>query len=238
MLIKKTMKIKKICVLTFLLIFPNIYSQITTTKFEEKLETEIEKNNPLDSLENFKILSNLKDNRKYIGQQLFIPQKNSSTKIFRENDFLTPYLFSTNFTNFIPDKENTYNEISNTVRINNQNEKERILNTFTFSPKNINESYHRTLIIDSVKTSIYNPYFYFGKFDFYNNTYDFRFTNSDEISNKYYTIIDVIYGEKLKAFDFKTIYFYKLINKSSKKPEILKKKYPTKIMEILKLFSC
>ena len=189
-------QLKKITPFIILFLILNsfcVYSQITISKFEKEVEQLVEKSVSYDSLSDFESHSKLSDYKKYIGQKVYLPlTKNRYTDI----DPQTYRRFPDEVREFHPF---LFKRNSETIVLDSTNTKKGLSKTFT---SNIGNEEYRKLIIDSVKTNIYKPYFYYGFFNNYDIIYDFKFTNSDLVGDKYFVITDVLYGDKLKKMNF------------------------------------
>ena len=208
-----------------------VFSQITISKFEKEEEQIVEKSVPYDSLSNWESLPKLSNYKKFIGQRVYLPiKKNKYQNIVPQT--YDPYLAITDFNPFL------FKRNSETIILDPTNTKKELSKKFVFRPSNISSEYHKTLSIDSVNTNIYKPYLYYGYFNNYSGAYDFRFTTNDIVGNKYFTITDVLYGDKLKEMNFSTKYYYsfesnqKKAKKDIESNQILSKNINIKSSEI------
>ena len=201
------LKISKINLFLFIILITlNANSQITTSNYEKQEEKIFEKTTKYDSVSNWTSLEKLSDYKKFIGQKVYLPiQKNKYRhpskslgldNVVRNVDNFTPFLFKRN---------------RETIYLDSTNTRTGLTKKFQFRPQNISQEYYKTLTIDSIRTNLYNPYFYYGFYDNYYNVSDFKFTNNI-ITNKYYIITDVIYGNRLKDLNFSTEYYYSFEN--------------------------
>ncbi|WP_158730420.1 hypothetical protein [Flavobacterium sp. I-STPA6A] len=196
----------------------SIFSQITISKFEKEEEQIVEKSVPYDSLSNWESLPKLSDYKKYIGQKVYLPlKKNRYTDIVPQT-----YVRNVEIKDFYPF---LFKRNSETIVLDSTNTKKGLSKTFVFRPSNISREYHQTLTIESINTNIYKPYLYYGYFNNYERdvAYDFRFANNDMVGNKYFTITDVLYGDKLKKMNFSTEYFYSFESNEKKSNETFSK---------------
>lgn len=207
------LQLKKLKLFTILFLTLNsfcVFSQITISKFEKNnVEEIVNKSLPYDSLSSWQSLPKLSDYKKFIGQRVYLPKKQTVVNPNDKYQFINPFLFKKEQSVILLDSSNVIKFLSK---------------TFVFRPSNISNEYRKILVIDSISTNIYQPFLYYGNldnYDRYNDGKDFRFTNS-RIGNKYYLITNVIYGEKLEEMDFSSKYYYSLQdiesnNKRSKK---------------------
>lgn len=217
-------------IILFLILKPFcIFSQITISKFEKEKEQIVEKSVPYDSLANWESLPKLSGYKKFIGQRVYLPLKKNKYQNIAPQTY-DPYMEIKDFHPFL------FKRNSETIVLDSTNTKKGLSKTFAF--RDVGPDYHKTLIIDSVKTNIYKPYLYYGYFNNYNIAYDFRFTTNDVFGNKYFMITDVLYGDKLKEMNFSTNYYYsfesnqKKSKKDTKSNEILSKSINIKGSEI------
>lgn len=181
------------------------FSQITVSDVETKKEQNliVEKPAPYDSLKTWEYFKNPVQYKRYIGQRVYLPKSNQefTAKKFMDGygtleigDFNSeaPFLFTLN---------------PNVIQFNTQNTLSSEMLNIEYSPGNISKEYHSTLKLNSVVTNVYKPFLYSLKVNPYSNKYSFRVSNNSNIGNKYYQIIDIVYGDRLnRIMNFKSQY--------------------------------
>lgn len=172
------------------------FSQITYTKFEKKQEELVSKSEPYDSIINWNISYKKSENRKYIGQRIYLPKNKIVEK--PEGDVLNLFLFTKNKTTFVLDSTNTTDELF------------KRFSSSQYNPKKYKypQGY---VFIDSISSNIYKPLFICGTC----GDIKMDFENSNIIQDKYYTITNVLYGDKLNAMDFSSVWYLKGDTKSN-----------------------
>jgi len=188
--------IRNCIVLILILKVTFVFSQVTVTSLDNKEELSYDKPEPYDSLSNWDYYLKPSEYKKYIGQKIYLPNIDQS----KEQNVI-PYLFKSS---------------PQFYKLNEQNNVNKVSDKYIYNPSNIAKEYHKTLITDSLYTDIYHPLLFSGNFDYYNNKYDFKFkNNNDLIGNKYYQIIDIIYGKSLNTL-FKLDLYCTLISEETK----------------------
>jgi hypothetical protein len=199
------MSVKKIFLLVSFLLLGFINetkSQITISKVEEITEQVVIKPEPFDSIKGWEFFTDYRDYKKYIGQQIFLaPLKVPPTGNASLRDF-EPFLFS-----ITPE----------TIDLKKCDKKLQLLERALDGLMN----WDTIAIYDKVITTIHRPYHFASSSKIYDlDKLDVFITNDVTASNKYYTIIDILYGDELnKVYDnWKTV-----INNETKKQEQLRK---------------
>lgn len=162
---------KSIPVLFFL--FPIFsFSQITIGSVEKKeIEIVEPKPIPFDSINNYKEQEDLINYKMYVGQKIYLPKYNNTEDVgYTGKEY--PFMFSDSLSlvNVEPSKQ--LKMVDNVGSATNKFYK----NIFTYK---------------------YKPFHYFSGI-VNGNAYASIVTNADEVSNKYYTVIDVFTGEDMK----------------------------------------
>lgn len=186
----------------------NIYAQITFSKIDTIEKTVYQKPELYDSLSGFTYSSNLSDYKKYIGLKLYLPHQNNPEIVTRKSDLPRihrlhePFLFSYN---------------PKLIFIESYTNKHLRLFQSTYGDRDMNErrKFVDTVDYSHVYTHVYKPYHYGStncyayKGDCRGNVYRagsggkleaYISNDMSEISDKYYTIIDVLYSTKLEEF--------------------------------------
>lgn len=179
--------ILRITILLFLILTSlDLYSQITITEINKIEEKVVLKPEPYDSLKNWEYHERLADYKQYIGLKVYLPPfenpKIGSTE--KENNFL--YTLKPNLINV----DSNYNDLKIIKR------------RYIWSPlKNIWDS----LKFDKIYTTIYKPVHYYttnlleDNYDGVLSESNVYLAHSTEIGNKYFTILNVIYGSNSKG---------------------------------------
>lgn len=185
-------KIKNFYIITFVLLNSySSFSQITYTKFEKEEEELISKSEPYDSIQNLNISSTKSENKKYIGQRIYLPKTEIKEKTQIDiREFTDPFLFTKHKTTFKLDSINTTGKI---LSLHNKSRKTKEYNYWDEHIK----------LIDSISTNIYKPFLYCG--DCGDNKMSFK--NSNQVQDKYYVITNVLYGDELKALNLSTRWY-------------------------------
>lgn len=186
------LKLKTFITIFFILLKSySSFSQITYTKFEKTQEELISKSEPYDSIQNFNISSKKSENKKYIGQRIYLPKSEIKEKTEKDiREFTEPFLFTKHKTTFKLDSINTTNKI---LSLHNKSRKTKEYNYWDEHIK----------LIDSISTNIYKPFLYCG--DCGDNKMSFK--NSNQVQDRYYIITDVLYGDELKALNLSTKWY-------------------------------
>jgi hypothetical protein len=159
----------KLVILYFLLNSPfTIYSQITITEIEKYEEKEVLRPEPYDSLKNLEVKKLAREYKQYIGLQIYLPPLSNP-----EMDEWTGKTYHTYMT------------------------KEPVIVPVATSQKLADYHYSELKkIYDSILTYTYKPFHYYSRHS--NSDAEANITSDmNLIGNKYYTIIDVIYGDSL-----------------------------------------
>src|SRR5690554_898766 len=170
------------------------YSQITVSDISthKRQELVIEKPEPYDSLTTWQNFSNPIEYNIYIGQRVYLPSfkgannKDKTTdsyglvKIGNFND--RPFLFYTDYNKYELNRENVLSEEMINIK---------------YTPGNISSSYHTDFQLHSLKTNVYKPIINTLEINPYSNRYNFRVGNNTHLGDRYFQIIDVLYGDKL-----------------------------------------
>ncbi len=185
-----------------------LYAQINTLEIKKEISQVTEKPEPYDSLVNWEYFSKVGNYKKYIGQKVYLANHEINVNPEDRNPRISPFLFT---------KE------KKSYRISDINSLEGLSNTFIFNQSNISPEYHSKLVLDSISTNIYKPFFYFGYYNSYgyDAKKDFRFTNS-EIKKRYYIITDIISGNDLDEIEFGLDYYYQAMPIKSKRRNQIK----------------
>lgn len=100
-----------------LFVFLNSYyafSQITYSNYEKKQEELVSKSEPFDSIQNWKISSVKSQNRKYIGQRIYLPKNGREENPQMDIKYFTePFLFTKIKANFVLNPTNTHYKKTN-----------------------------------------------------------------------------------------------------------------------------
>lgn len=166
-----------------------LFSQISISEIENVEKTIFVKPEPYDSSQKWEYYDNVTEYKKYIGLQVYIPP------------FENPTFGSTTINNNV-----IFSSKPSLLNINKENEKLRL--RYSWHQTSSNKSDWKTIEFEQIYSIIYSPYHY-GSFSRKESDFDLSclssftglnvdISNSNELSNKYYTIIDLLYGNKLK----------------------------------------
>lgn len=189
----KITSIFSFCV-SFLIVGNNlIYSQITITEIEKTEDRIVLKPEPYDSLKNWEYHEKLADYKQYIGLQIYLPPTpNKSIGVYpgNQDNFLFSKKASTIKTN-----------VKSSYRI--------------YGGYNSNE--FKEHIYDSLVTFVYEPFHYYYGGDGAGGNMVGVCSDSATISNTYFTVINVIYGERLDSIlEYMRTTFYNLEKQKGK----------------------
>jgi hypothetical protein len=196
-------KTSLLIVLILLLSFSNeALSQITISKVDEIAEQVIIKPEPFDSLKGWEYPRDFREYKKYIGQQIYLPPfKKPQIGNPNQRDF-NPFLFT-----LTPHTINLSKVPKNLLLI------ERALDG--------SMNWDTIAIYDKVLTTIHKPFHYASKSKIYDmDRLELFITHDETVGNKYYTIIDIVFGDELNNIyeNWKSV-----INVETKKQEELRR---------------
>ncbi len=160
----------------------NLYSQISITEIEQIEEKIVTKPKPLDSLKNWEYKEKLSDNKQYIGHQIYLPPFEDSKEIINNSyTDIKPFMYST-----LPN-----------IIIIDTTEKNLMIKK-SWHQSSYYTSGWKSIYYDKIYTIVYKPNYYKGMIsDRSYEDLEIGISNkSSEVSNRYYRIIDVIYGDK------------------------------------------
>lgn len=176
-------------ILLFIILINSIqlsYSQITIGSIEKKKDTVILRPEPYDSLKNLVRQERVIDYKQYIGLQLYLPPFSNPKISSYQSEKSKPFIFSIkpNIVNI----DTTQKELKINQRWHQSSIPGRSIE--------INES----IKFDKIYTYTHNPFHYNTSIRRYEHMgYEeikITVSNHEEVSDKYYTILDVIYGEE------------------------------------------
>jgi|SRR5690554_2826740 len=167
-------------ILLFILLINSVqlcYSQITIGKIEKKKDTVILRPEPYDSLKNLVRQERAIDYKQYIGLQLYLPPF-SNPKIGYESDKTKPFLYSMKPT---------------VLHIDTTQESLKVEKRwYVFGYGNeIDES----IKYDKIYTYAYKP-FHHNTSTTHSKEIKIAISNHDNVSDKYYTVLDVLYDKE------------------------------------------
>ena len=176
------MKLKAITFLPFIFLINsfNLYSQITITEFEKSEEKIVLKPEPYDSLKNWESKERLGDYKQYIGLQIYLPPFDDP-EIGSDND-CEPFM---------------YNLEPNLIDIDSTNNKLKL--TKSWHQTSERKSDWKSIEFNQIYSIVYKPYHYgsYSASGSYSELSVNISNSSIDVSNRYYTIIDVLYGSEL-----------------------------------------
>lgn len=155
--------------------YSKLYSQISIGTIERQKESIVLKPEPYDSLKNFTKQERLIDYKQFIGLEFFLPPFNNPIIGQYENESSKPYFFSLTPT---------------ILSINKDVEELRLIESIEYKRYE-----YMSVEYDKILTNIYKPFHYYSS----RNPY-IHISNSNEIGNSYFTLIQVLYEEELNAF--------------------------------------
>jgi len=154
----------------YLINIQRVSSQVTISEIAQEALVIGDRPASYDSLKNLQSHDDLKDYQQYIGLQIFLPPTSN-------NSF--PFLFSTRINTIKTGVESTVKYFSR----EGNSSKETL----------------KTHVYDSLMTYVYKPvHYYFDQHDADVLPDSKVCSDSSEISNTYYTILDVMYGKRLR----------------------------------------
>jgi hypothetical protein len=193
-ILKNNPNMKKLCILLFIIFnYFLSFSQITYTKYETKQEELISMSEPYDSLQNLNISSVKSENKKFIGQKIYLPKNeiNENIKMDRR-EFTEPFLFTKYKKTYFLDTISTTTELY------------KLHSKSFYNPKKFKYTEEqRGKFIDSITTNIYMPFLYCDMC----GDNKMQLKNSNKVQDKYYKIVNIIYGNELKSLNLSTKWF-------------------------------
>jgi len=198
------MKLKVIKFLPFIFLINsfNLYSQITITEIEKSEEKIVLKPEPYDSTKNWEEKERLADYKQYIGLQIYLPPT--------PNRVIGKYPGSED--NFLFSIRPSIIKTNPTYKTKVLNQSGEMVDTLIPYYSRLRNSYsgdYAKIFYDSIVTFVYRPFHYYSGQDNNENIIFGVCSDSAKISNSYYTILSVLYAEKLDSvlkFMRKTLY--------------------------------